>query len=112
MPGKIFGVGFGGRGLEALEIGEECLPDVAAQGEVGVLAFAFDVDETGGFEFVEMVRERGSGDGQAFAHVATGCASGTGAQPLDDFHAAGVAEGFEDGQALAGRESCDFCPVL
>ena len=52
-----------GGSLEALEVGEEGLPDVAAEGEFGEFAFALDVDEAGGFEFLEVMGEGGGGDG-------------------------------------------------
>ena len=79
------------------------MPDVAAEGEAGELAFALDVDEAGSFEFFEVMREGGGGDGETIAHIAT-AGTAIGAQAFDDFHAARIGEGFEDGHALAGRE--------
>jgi hypothetical protein len=75
---------------EALKVGEEGLPDFAAEGEAGEFAFALDVDEAGGFQLFEMVGECGGGDGEAFAHVAAGPTVLGGAELFDDFEPAGV----------------------
>jgi hypothetical protein len=45
--------------LKLLKAGQEGLPDVAAEGEVGEFAFAGDRDQAGVFEFFEVVGERG-----------------------------------------------------
>ena len=98
-PGSL--LNFPGIGVsEILEIGEKGLPDVAAQSEANEFALAFDGYEAGGFELVEMMGERGGGDLQTLAHVATACAAFAGAEALDDFHAAWVGEGFQDHHAL------------
>lgn len=89
-----------GTGLEAAEVGEEGLPDFATEGEAGEFAFAGDVDEAGGFEFFEVVGEGCGGDGHAGAQVGAGGGLVGVGEPLDDFEAAGFAEGFEDGHAL------------
>jgi len=91
--------------LEALEIGQEGLPDIAAQGELGKFALALNVNEPGGLQFFEMMRKRRRRNGKTLAHIAAGGASRTGGEALHDFHAARIAQGFEDAQPLAGRES-------
>ena len=91
MRGKIFGWMPEGVGLKALEIGQECLPDVATEGKFGEFALAFNKDEAGCFELVKMVRKRGGRDREALAHVTTRSAVVAGAEALDDFHAARVA---------------------
>ena len=45
-------------GLELLQTQEECLPDVAAEGEVGKLAFPIYADQAGGLEFFHMMGKR------------------------------------------------------
>ncbi len=90
--------------LDFLEVCEEGLPDVSSEGEVGVFAFAGDVDQARGFEFFEVVGEGCGGDGHAGAEVSTCGGVVSLREPLDDFEAAGFAESLEDGHALGGRQ--------
>jgi hypothetical protein len=90
--------------LEALEVGEEGLPKIALKGEAGKFAFALDGDEAGGFELVEMMGERGGGDGHGFSHIATGSTALAGAKAFEDLEAARIGERFEDGEALPGGD--------
>lgn len=70
---------------------EVCAEHVALHGEIGELAFANDFDESGGFQFLKVVRERGGADGLAFADVSA-CRTTAGADLLQDFDAAWVGE--------------------
>lgn len=92
-----------GRSLETTEVGEKRLPDIAAQGQSRKLAFALDGNEASGLKLVEMMGKRRGGDGQAFAHIGACSTVVTGTEALDDFHAARVAQGFENRHALACR---------
>jgi len=87
-----------------LQIGEEGLPDVAAEGEAGEFAFALDVDETRGFKLLHVMGERGGGDGKTLAEADASKRVWLRADALEHFHAARVADGFEDGEALGGRD--------
>jgi len=87
-------------GSETLQIGEERLPDIATQGDVGEFPVAFDGDEAGGFELFHVVGESGGADGQAFAERGAGGAFGALTEALNNFKAAGVGESLEDGESL------------
>jgi hypothetical protein len=82
--------------LEALQIGEECLPYIPAQGEPGELAFALNADEASGLQFFDVVRDGCRGDWQVFAHIDAGNASITRAQPLNHLHAPWIAQSLQD----------------
>jgi len=72
------------------------------------LAGALNLNEAGSFELLDVVRERGGGDGQRGAGLgATERASGLG-DALKEIETARVGEGFEDGGAAFGRYSSGF----
>jgi hypothetical protein len=103
--GKIQALHENNLGLELLQTEEECLPDVAAQGEASELAFPLDADEAGVFQFLHMMRERCGGDGHAIPKAGTAKVDFAGAQAFENLHAPGVADGFQDRHALNGGES-------
>ena len=68
------------------------------------LALAADVDEAGGFEFLDVVREGGGGDGQCGACLRAAQGTTGFGDALEQLEAARVGEGLEDGGA-AGASS-------
>ena len=72
------------------------------------LAFATDVDEAGGFEFLNVVREGGRRDGQGGAGLRAAqwtCGFG---DALNELEAVRVGECLEDGGALGAGEADEF----
>jgi len=51
---------------EFLQVGA---PDVGAEGKIHEFSVAGRFDEAGGFEFLDVVRKCGGGDGDGFAQV-------------------------------------------
>jgi len=97
----IFWVSAAGAGssVQGREDVREGLEDAGAKGEETEFSFAADVDEAGGFEFLDVVGESGGGDGKGLEGLrATERTTGFG-DAFEEFETAGIGEGFEDGGA-------------
>jgi|ERR1035441_406985 hypothetical protein len=80
-------------------------------------ALAFDLNEAGGFEFLDVVREGGGRDGKGRSGLHTPERTRSFGNALEEFKAAWICEGLEEGCASSAREArglnwtgrCDLC---
>lgn len=80
------------------------MEDIALEGEVGEFAAALNADETGGFEFLHMVGERGGADGLRLGNATTGRGALAASDLGEDFIAARFGERLGDeGELLVGE---------
>jgi hypothetical protein len=89
-----------------------CLQYVALQQQAGEFAFSNDLDQSGGFELFQVVRERGCGHGLALAHIGAGDTGGLGAYLGQDLVATRIGQGFRDQVDLTIGEFCRFRQLL
>ena len=88
--------------VEPGENGDEALKNCGTQSEEMKFALAADLNETGGFEFSDVVRERGCTDGKSYAGFgATQGAGGLG-DAFKQFESSWIGESFENGGAAGG----------
>ena len=85
-----------------------CLQDIALQQQAGEFALSNNLDQSCGFEFFQVVRERGRGHGLALAHIRASNASGLGAYLGQDLVTTRIGQGFCDQVDLTIGELCRF----
>ena len=89
--------------LQGGERGGQGVENPGAQGHVMVLAFAANADEACSFEFLDVVRERGGGDGQGGAGLRAAQRTCGFGDVLKEFEAARIGERLEErGAASTG----------
>ena len=91
--------------VECSENGDEALHDAGAQSEEVEFALAANLDETGGFEFLDVVGERGGRDGQGGAGFGAAQRTAGLGDALEELEAARVGERFEDGGTAGAGET-------
>jgi hypothetical protein len=101
------GLGAGGD-VEVGEDGDDAFEDAGAEGEEVEFTLAADVDEAGGFEFLDVVRERGGRDGQGGAGLGAAQWTASLGDALEQLKAARIGQGFEDRGAARGGETERF----
>ena len=102
--------GRAGGGSEGLEGSGKCLKDAGLDGKEGELPVPANIDEAAGLEFLDVVRERGGGDGQCLASVGESEGTGGARDALKKLETLGIGEGLENGGALgAGKASYCCC---
>lgn len=98
-----------GADFERREQGRQAGEYTRPQGEEVELALAPHIDQAGGFEFLDVVRERGCGDGQGRTGLrATEWTTGF-CNALQQLEAPRISEGLEDSGAAGGAEMDWLC---
>jgi hypothetical protein len=90
----------GGRG-KGFEGGGERFEDAWAQGEEVELAFARDLNQASGFQLLDVVRERGGGDGKCGAGVGATDRAGCFGDSLEEFETLRIGESLEKSGAMS-----------
>jgi hypothetical protein len=92
-------------GVEAAEKVNEAFEGAGAEGEEVELAFAADLDEAGGFKFLDVVGEGGGGDGKGSAGLSAAERTVGFGDAFKELETTGIRERLEDGGAASGREA-------
>lgn len=69
------------------------MPDIAAERKIGELAFAFNRDEPGGLQFLDVMGKSRSRDGHVLSQIATGHHLPASADLLEYLEAARIGQG-------------------
>ena len=97
------------RRVEGDETGGEGLQDAGLEGEEMEFALALNMNEPGRFELLDVVGKGGGGDGKGGPCLRTTERTFGRGDPLEEFEAARIGEGLENGRAAGAGKTHGLC---